>query len=172
MNTPIFINEPESIYYYNIHCWYNPKTGKPGSRWDYAKHDGKDRPELFTVMKRKPDTGIKAIYHGQARHPETKKIVLALWCGKKALNPEDKGWRSQIFEPDTTRPGHGYGDIKGTEDAVLILRNDKAGTLKIMVFPGMKKQAETLFQNWRNGGVSESIPNNKVKLNTLSVMNL
>jgi len=156
---------PSSVYFYS-HCWVNPKTGNLGTVWDYLKHDGLERPELFKILTEragKDRTGKKIIYMNDYTGKR------ALNCPKKMIGAENP--ISGLHEPDSDRPGFGYGDIKGTEDAILTIRDMEAGTLKVMVYPGKKESAFILFQNWSNGGVSESIPNNKVKLDTLSVMN-
>jgi len=163
MNTLNTIIAPASEYLFS-HCHINPKTGTTGTRWDYVNHEGLDRPELYKVLKRKPDTGKKVIYLNKytGNHDAD--------CPTQALFADNP--ISGLHEPDTSRPGYGWGDIRGTEDAILAIRDMEAGTLKIMVFPGMKKQQIQLFQNWATGGVSESIPNNKAFLPTDSVQNI
>jgi len=174
VNTPNTINAPASVYYYS-HCAINPRTGTTGSRWDYLKHDGIDRPELVHTLSTKTNIGKMVIYMMKPSPKKGSKEVRAAQAlfnpSLKKINPKSNGSVSNLNEPDTSRPGCGWGDIQGTEDAILTYRDMKAGTLKIMVFPGMKKQAALLFQNWGSGGVSEAIPNNKLKLDTLSVMN-
>jgi hypothetical protein len=61
---------------------------------------------------------------------------------------------SGIFEPSPEHPGLGFGDIS-RKDSLLTRRNEKAGTLTILVFPELGLQSLTLFFQWLDGGVSE-----------------
>ena len=158
---------PVSIYHYR-HITINPKTGRLGSRWDYVGHEGREYPELIKTLSR---TGSKIVYHGITRHPKTKKLVLALWRGEDK-SKGDKGWLSQVYEPNIKRPGLGFGDLGDRADAALLFKRDEqAGTLTVMVFPGLGKEPEAaaLFVQWGTGAVRECIPSNNVYLDTQTV---
>lgn len=168
------MNVPNSVYYFS-HCHINPKTGTTGTRWDYVKHEGVEQRELTHTMTRKPDAGIKKIdlnkpiqKKGSTEKPEG--LILANPSMKKYY-PERNGSVSKVHSPDTENPKRAYGDINERRDTILLKIDWEAGTMKIMVFEGVgRPQSEILFQNWATGGVSESVPNNRLKLNTDSVM--
>jgi len=125
---------PISIYRYK-HIYINPKTGKMGTRWDYEGHEGNDYPDLVYILKR---SGERIIYlnkpSGQRNY---RRPDLGLFRGGGESI-------SGIFEPDIEKPGFGFGDLNRA-DALLTRRNEQAGTLIIMVFPGLGKQASVLF---------------------------
>jgi len=154
---------PVSIYHYRRHI---APDGSTGTRWDYVGHEGREYPELIKTLSR---TGSKIVYHGITRHPKTKELVLALWRGEDKKKG-DKGWLSQVYEPNIKRPGLGFGDLGDRADAALLFKRDEqAGTLTVMVFPGLRNQSAVLFEQWGTGAVRECIPSNNVYLNTETV---
>ena len=168
---------PSSIYYYQ-------QSPNAPSRMNYIKHDGEEIPELVYSLSRGAEKGQLCIRMGKPKKKKGSKeerteIVLTndrMW----KIHPElrkfdpDTGEMSKptslsnIYEPDINRPGKGHGDIRGTEHAFLSVRDPVKNTIKIMVFPNMKKQQEILFQAWGSEGINEAISNNKV--NTLHIL--
>lgn len=145
------MNYPVSIY-------YGKRSDTAKSRINWYQIDGADQPELYYTMVRK-EPGQKAITINKPigkQGSKKERAVLGLFNKGKSI--------SNIVEPDSTLPGAGYGDINNKHDAILTKRNDKAGTLVIMVFEGLGKQAKVLFQNWSTGGVCESLPDNNISL--------
>jgi hypothetical protein len=150
---------PTSIYHYR-HITINPRTGNLGTRWDYECHEGQDYPVLVYSLKK---TGEKIIYLSKpAGKPNPRRPALGLFRGGGESV-------SGIFEPDIKRPGHGYGNTRDRADALLFKRDEQAGTLTIMVFPGLGKQDLVLFKQWEAGAVRECILSNNVCLDTQTV---
>ena len=145
---------PVSIYRYKRHVAHD---GSKGTRWDYVGHEGQEYPELIKTLKR---DNARVIYHGL----NTRNHKIGIWLGKDTDNPKDSGWITEVFEPDITRPGSGFGDLNRADAALLIRRDEQSGTLTIMVFPGLGKQAAVLFEQWGTGAVRESVSSNNLTL--------
>lgn len=149
---------PVSIYHYRRHVY---PDGHTGTRWDYIGHEGQEYPSLVFTLKR---TGENIIYLNKPAGKENqRRPELGLFRG-------DNKSISGIFEPDIKRPGHGFGDLGDRADAALLTKRDEqAGTLTIMVFPGLRNQSLVLFEQWGTGAVRECILSNNVPLDTDSV---
>jgi len=151
---------PVSIYHYRRHV---APDGSTGTRWDYVGHEGQEYPELIKTLKR---DSARVVYHGL----NTRNHKIGIWLGKDTDNPKDSGWITEVFEPDIKKPGLGFGDLGDRADAALLTKRDEqAGTLTIMVFPGLRNQSAVLFDQWGTGAVRECIPSNNVYLNTETV---
>ena len=149
---------PVSIYHYRRHVF---PDGSTGTRWDYVGHEGKEYPALVYSLKR---TGEKVIYLNKpAGKPNPRRPDLGLFRGGgESL--------SGVFEPDIKKPGLGFGDLGDRADAALLTKRDEqAGTLTVMVFPGLRNQSAVLFEQWGTGAVRECIPSHSVYLNTETV---
>lgn len=148
---------PEAVYLYKRHT--DPE-GKQGTRWDYVTHEGKEYPCLTRTLKR---SGARVIYYGL----NTRTHKQGLWRGK---DKADTGWISEVYQPDIKRPGLGFGDLGDRADAGILIRADEETCLlTILVFPGLRNQAETLFKQCGMGAVRESVFSNNVILPTETV---
>lgn len=139
-----------------------------GTRYDLTGWDGPGCPHaLFGLLKRghAPIVYLNRYRLRPGAAPDPRKPPIGIF-------KPDKGSTciSGVWEPDPAAPGCGFGDIGPRRDAILTVREETAGTLRIMVFPDLGMQAETLFLAWRDGWVSESILYvNKSHLDTDSV---
>jgi hypothetical protein len=64
---------------------------------------------------------------------------------------------SSIFVPDLNNPLYGYGDTKGTDDALLFLFGDGYTTLDIFVARGYKNNVKGLFNLFLDGELGDEI---------------
>ena len=134
----------------------NPKTGKPGARYNRESWDG---PEPFGPLEHylKRD-GAPIIYVNRWTGPRDEHKNRAA-IGLFPADTEDfkakygQGAISGIYEPMPEHPGMGYGDSPDRKDAFLFLRDDKAGTFTVAVFPGHGQSRQTLFFEWVDGAV-------------------
>jgi hypothetical protein len=63
---------------------------------------------------------------------------------------------SSIFVPDVT-VGLAYGDVKGTQDAILIVNNSDYSMIEIFIARGYKNQRVNLWQNLADGAYEDEI---------------
>jgi hypothetical protein len=130
----------------------NPKTGRPGTRYDLTGWEGPvPYAPLVHCLKR---TGEPVLYLNRPRlapgvAPDPRRPTLGLFA------PGDSNV-SGIFEPSPEHPGRGFGDVE-RKDALLTRRDEEAGSLTVFVFPGLGLQGLTLFMAWIDGGVSEDL---------------
>ena len=65
---------------------------------------------------------------------------------------------SSIYVPDLEMPNLGYGDVAGTEDALLLKFSGEGDeALDLYVARGYKNNALALFQLWTDGGLDEEV---------------
>lgn len=148
---------------YPVSILKGKRSEKAKSRINWIEILGQDQPSLYWVMKR-VEPGQKALTINKPipkKGSEKERAELGLFAKGKSV--------SNIYEPDTEHPGWGYGDINNRNDAILTFRNEETGMFTILVFRDLGKQADILFQNWLSGGVSESLPNNKLYPSTKTV---
>jgi len=75
---------------------------------------------------------------------------------------------SSVFVPDVTK-GLAYGDIRGTQDAILIVNDSDYKTLEIFVARGYKNHRRNLWQNLADGVYTDEISELKRRAVTESV---
>ena len=144
------MNTPNYIYHYRRPV--NPRTGKPGTRYDLVGRDGSGPYPILDTAKLRDGTQI--VYLNKPRV----KSETGLKSGRSDLilaAPNRKSL-SSIYEPEPEAPGYGFGDIgrfRPGEDGILTKRDDEAGTLEIAVFKGLGRQTTWLFHAWLAGGV-------------------
>ena len=66
---------------------------------------------------------------------------------------------SNIKIPNLDFPLYGYGDTKGTQDALLFIFNDDYKTLEIFVARGLKNNQFGLWQRLIDGDLDEEMTN-------------
>jgi hypothetical protein len=94
-----------------------------------------------------PETGVFRAYI-------TKTPSCFKRCGSRAADRTLKGRVksiSGIFTPDIDFPNLGYGDVYGTQDAILFIFNDEQTQVELFVFKGMHNMQQQLFIQLRNG---------------------
>ena len=64
---------------------------------------------------------------------------------------------SSVFTPDLDNPLLGYGDTKGTNDALLFLFSEDYRQIEIFVARGLKNHSKGLFALYADGELSEEI---------------
>lgn len=64
---------------------------------------------------------------------------------------------SSVFTPDLDNPLMGYGDTKGTNDALLFLFSEDYRQIEIFVARGLKNHSKGLFALYADGELSEEI---------------
>lgn len=69
----------------------------------------------------------------------------------------DKGNFSTVFIPETTRPYHGFGDMAGTQDALLFLFRPGYEAVEVFVARGMRDCGRQLYNVFISGGLDDEI---------------
>lgn len=64
---------------------------------------------------------------------------------------------SSVFVPDLERPYHGYGDVQGTTDALLIKMAPDYTGVELYVARGYKNNSKNLFRAWVDGELDDDI---------------
>ena len=64
---------------------------------------------------------------------------------------------SSIFTPDLTNPLMGYGDVKGTEDAMLFLFSEDYKQLEIFIARGHKRNRVNLYNLFADGELDDEV---------------
>ena len=64
---------------------------------------------------------------------------------------------SSVFIPDLTNPLIGYGDTKGTADALLFLFSEDYKQLEIVVARGYRNNARNLYNLLSDGGLEDEL---------------
>lgn len=73
-----------------------------------------------------------------------------------AITDGDNSW-SSIFTPDAENPLMGYGDMAGTDDALLFLFSEDYKKMEIFVIRGRKNNQKMLFTMFVDGELDEDI---------------
>lgn len=67
------------------------------------------------------------------------------------------GYLSALFFPEIERPNCAYGDIKGTEDAMLVVLKDDKKLIEIFIAKGKKNVVHNLYHLWLDGELDQEI---------------
>ncbi len=73
------------------------------------------------------------------------------------------GYISALFFPEIENPNQAYGDIKNTEDAILVHFKHGKKQMEIYVSKGKKNCVHNLYHLWLDGQLDQEIENLKKK---------
>lgn len=142
------------LFIYRYERPINPRTGKPGTRYNLVEWKG---PGCYHVLGklRLKSTQEPVVYVNRWKE---KRGIVNSRKGKLILAAPGSRCLTSLFEPEPEAPGKGYGDLsidgeRPGRDAILSIRDDKAGVLELAIFKDLGPQSETLFFSWLDGGV-------------------
>lgn len=64
---------------------------------------------------------------------------------------------SSVFIPHLDKPLFGYGDVKGSQDAILFLFSADYTRMELFIARGYKSNARALFQRFLGGGLNNEL---------------
>ena len=64
---------------------------------------------------------------------------------------------SSVFIPNINKPLFGYGDVKGTQDAILFVFSADYNLMEIFIARGYKPQQKTLYASMMRGDLNDEI---------------
>jgi hypothetical protein len=117
--------------------------------------------DVFELMRNKH--GELFIYYTNV--PETFKADVRRKADKAITHSKNI---SSVYVPDVTLP-FAYGDVKGTSDCILIVRNENDTELEIFVARGQKNNRLNLWQMLSDGELENEIAALKAAAVTESV---
>ena len=75
------------------------------------------------------------------------------------------GYLSALFFPEVEKPNCAYGDVKNTEDAMLVvLKNDKK-LIEVFIAKGKKNVVHNLYHLWLDGELDQEIESLRKRAN-------
>ena len=64
---------------------------------------------------------------------------------------------SSVFIPYLDKPLYGYGDVKGSQDAILFIFSADYTRLELFIARGYRSNARALFQRFLDGGLNSEL---------------
>ena len=124
-------------------------SGLKSRRFDLVRQYGRYIPLEATAPKGKPFKCYLRNDHTNFRGDRRRLSDLSLTSGKKSI--------TSIFTPDANHPLKGYGDVKGTMDALLVEFTPDYKKMTIYVARGCARNCVALFTRFVNGSLSDDI---------------
>ncbi len=86
-----------------------------------------------------------------------------------AITMKGNFYLSGVFMPDFEFPNIGYGDVNGTEDALIFIK--KNNIIELFIAKGKKNQVSFLYQLITNGELEKEMENLRAKAGSFKNVN-